>query len=153
MDNHGRLSCTSCGEPRYINSAPTANGIIINNKKQLLLTKRGVEPAIGTWDFAGGFLENGEDPKAGLKREIREELAVECEIGDFFDMHVCCFPEYYRECMLNMYFFVTIGKGTISPHDDVVDIKWYGFEQIKPELMPYFGAWEVVEKLRFNGFL
>lgn len=33
------------------------------------------------WDLPGGILEAGESPVAGLRREIREELSVDCRVG------------------------------------------------------------------------
>lgn len=33
------------------------------------------------WDLPGGILEADESPVAGLRREIREELSVDCRVG------------------------------------------------------------------------
>lgn len=41
--------------------------------------RRHAEPAAGWWDVPGGFLEEGEPPEEGVRREAREELGVELQ--------------------------------------------------------------------------
>lgn len=45
------------------------------------------------WEFPGGKVEAGEDPRRGLEREIREELALDIEAGDVVDVVSHAYPD------------------------------------------------------------
>ena len=53
--------------------------LIFHDKDKILLQKRSLTAKRfpGTWGLFGGGIEANEDPEAGLKREIKEELGVE----------------------------------------------------------------------------
>jgi mutator protein MutT len=61
----------------------TVTAAVIEREGSFLLTRRieGTHLA-GTWEFPGGKCEPGESLHDCLRREIREELGVECAIGD-----------------------------------------------------------------------
>lgn len=73
------FTCSQCNLKFFQNSKPTTSAMIPNrnNPKQLLFTKRAIEPSIGLLDFPGGFIEYHEDPEHGIMREIQEELNIE----------------------------------------------------------------------------
>jgi 8-oxo-dGTP diphosphatase len=55
--------------------------IIIYNRKALIIQRSyGEVSGSGSWEFAGGKLEFGEDLETGLKREIMEEVGLQVKI-------------------------------------------------------------------------
>ena len=58
----------------------------IDGQGRVLLARRGIEPFYGDWNSIGGFLGYQEEPIDGLKREVREETGVDCEILEHITM-------------------------------------------------------------------
>ena len=55
-------------------------GALFDADGRVLIAQRPAGKALaGRWEFPGGKLEPGEDPRAGLERELREELGVELQ--------------------------------------------------------------------------
>lgn len=55
--------------------------IIIYNRKALIIQRSyGDISGSGSWEFAGGKLEFGEDLETGLKREIMEEVGLQVKV-------------------------------------------------------------------------
>ncbi len=61
---------------------PVVTALIKKGSKVLLGLRPEGNSLPGQWEFPGGKLEVGETPKEALKRELREELGIEAEIGD-----------------------------------------------------------------------
>lgn len=59
-----------------------AQKAIVVKDNKILITKDVNEKVV--WELPGGRLDETEKPMDGIKREIREELGVECEVKGIF---------------------------------------------------------------------
>ena len=75
---------------------------IIMRGKEMFATQRGYGQWQGWWEFPGGKMEAGESPKEALRREIREELEAEIEVGDLLETVEWDYPEFH----LTMHCFI-----------------------------------------------
>jgi len=58
-------------------------GVVLNQAAQVLIDQRLNEGLLGgLWEFPGGKQEPGEPIEATIARELREELAIEVEVGE-----------------------------------------------------------------------
>lgn len=61
--------------PRF---AVIAGAVVTDKLGRVLLLKHRFRPGSG-WGMPGGFIEEGEQPEAALRRELREEIGLEIE--------------------------------------------------------------------------
>ena len=61
--------------------------IMRKNDRVLVCQRRPDQQHSGKWEFPGGKIEDGESPADCLRREIKEELGVECRIGEVLMRH------------------------------------------------------------------
>lgn len=69
--------CATCGFLFYLNASSATVGLIINDKNELLVATRAKDPAKGTYDLPGGFVDLDETVEVGMRREIKEETNLE----------------------------------------------------------------------------
>ena len=63
-------------------NVPSSEPTFTSHTRQVLATQRGYGDFKGGWEFPGGKIEAGETPEVALKREIKEELAVDISVGE-----------------------------------------------------------------------
>ena len=60
-------------------SKNVSKAVIIKEDGALLLLRSSTEKFPGKWDLPGGHVHEGEDPKDGLIREVKEETGITLE--------------------------------------------------------------------------
>ena len=74
VNNEKSKRCADCGFVYYFNSSAATVAFILNDKNELLVCRRGKEPAKGTLDLSGGFIDMYETGEEGVAREVLEEI-------------------------------------------------------------------------------
>ena len=57
-------------------------GFIVQNGKVLICQRTKYQPMPLKWEVPGGKIEEGEQPRTALRRELQEELGIDAVIGD-----------------------------------------------------------------------
>jgi ADP-ribose pyrophosphatase YjhB (NUDIX family) len=76
-EHRERLVCGACGFIAYVNPRLVVSTLPVTDDGELVLLRRAIEPAYGTWAQPGGFLEADETAIQGAIRETLEETGLE----------------------------------------------------------------------------
>lgn len=83
-DDRERWTCTACDAVHYQNPIVVVGCLVERQRPEgcaeILLCRRGIEPAHGRWTVPAGFLELGETIADGAARETREEAGADVRI-------------------------------------------------------------------------
>lgn len=95
---------------------------VIQAQGRVLLARRPANGLLGgLWEFPGGKQEPGEELAAALGREIREELAVEIEVGEPFGVY----RHGYTHYKVTLYAFLCRLAGEAQPTPlEASEIRW-----------------------------
>ena len=118
---------------------------IIIEKDKIFATQRGYGEFKDGWEFPGGKIESGETPQQALKREIREELDKEIEVGELFDTVEYDYPDFH----LTLHCYIcTVKSGNLMLKEHKA-AKWLSRENLDSvDWLP--ADIELIEKLKFQ---
>ena len=86
-EHRHRLACPSCGHIAYVNPRLVVTTVPLTEAGEIVLIRRGIEPAIGAWAQPGGFLEVDETVHEGAIRETLEETGLLVEPGEIIGLY------------------------------------------------------------------
>lgn len=113
---------------------------------QVLLTRRSIEPFKGQWCLPGGHLEIGEYKRAGILREVREEIGVGFD-PHYFDSFEENFPEIDHYVWVNIFVGALDSEDFVRQEEEVAAIEWFDLDAAC-ELPMAFGHDKVLRAYR-----
>ena len=135
VHNGKSKQCADCGFIYYFNSCSATVAFILNPQKEMLICRRGKEPAKGTLDLSGGFVDMYETGEEGVAREVKEETGLIVEEARY----LFSLPNLYEYSgfmvhTLDQFFLCTV-KDTerITAQDDVAETFWMSLSKINPD--------------------
>jgi 8-oxo-dGTP diphosphatase len=119
---------------RLVRSAP-CTAVVIEREGRVLLSRRAHEPWAGRWEVPGGFLDHGEHPEDGARREVREELGIAVTLTGLLGIYVHPVPD--QDPLL-----IVVYVGTTDATDEevridpaeIADWRWFDSADV-PEVM------------------
>ncbi|MFR9650172.1 MAG: NUDIX domain-containing protein [Rikenellaceae bacterium] len=133
IDNNVKSKrCEECGFVYYFNPSAAVAAIIRDDSGKILVSTRAHDPAKGTLDLPGGFVDSYESAEQSVVREVMEECSVEVtEIKYLFSL-----PNIYNYSRFNVHtldLFFECRVADLSPlkaADDVASLQLIAPEDI-----------------------
>lgn len=101
---------------------------IIYNDDKVLIAQRSEKMALPLkWEFPGGKIEKGEDRKTALQREIKEELAMEIEVGQTLEPVIY----HYEKFSITLYPYICDSSSKEFIKREHREIRWEKIENLK----------------------
>lgn len=147
--NEKSKHCDDCGFTYYYNASAATVALIFNERNELLVCRRAKEPAKGTLDLPGGFLDLFETAEEGVAREVREETGMHvAEARYLFSL-----PNQYEFSgfvvhTLDLFFLCRVeSTDRFFAADDVAESFFLPLHHIRPEEFGLTSIRQGVERL------
>lgn len=135
VNNFKSKHCQDCGFTYYANPCSATAAFIVNDQEEMLVVRRAKEPAKGTLDLPGGFVDMYETVEEGMRREIKEETGL--DVTDI--QYLFSSPNVYEYSgmgvhTLDMDFLVPV-HGDVPPikaADDAAEALWIPIRDVNP---------------------
>ena len=132
IDGIQRQYCDNCGYIDFIDPKVVAVAIVVNQKRELLLVKRNIEPALGEWAFPSGYVDNGEAVEDAVIREAKEETNLDILVDNLIGVY----SNTGNPIILVVYSATEIG-GNLLPGPESQEVKWFRLNNLPKLPFPH----------------
>ena len=124
-----------------------AAGVVVEDKRLLVSRRKAGTHLGGMWEFPGGKVEPGEDPRDALTRELAEELGVVARVGEIVDVTFHRYADADKSVLL-LFFDAILDERSPRPRAlDVAEVSWLPAHELEPASFPPADR-EVLRKIR-----
>ena len=117
IDHRARPACPSCGFVLFLDPK-VAVAAILQLDQGIVLCRRAIDPGFGKWSFPAGFVDRGEEIRAALLREIREETGLEATL----DSLIGVYSTVGNPVVLIVYSAIAEGIPVLSSESSAIEI-------------------------------
>ena len=139
LEAHGVKAqhCQSCGFTYYHHPSAAVALLLRDRRGRLIVATRGKEPAKGTLDLPGGFVDKGETGEEAAQRELYEESGLRLPTEQF--VYAFSLPNSYLYSgflvpTLDLFYIVQLPSEmpAVRAMDDVAQLSWLAPAEIDP---------------------
>jgi ADP-ribose pyrophosphatase YjhB (NUDIX family) len=124
-EHRERLVCAACGFIAYVNPRLVVTTLPVIDSGELVLLRRAIEPAYGTWAQPGGFLEADETAIQGAIRETLEETGLEVVPTSIVGLY----SQPTSAVVVVAYEAVVVG-GVARPTDEALEVRTFAADAL-----------------------
>jgi ADP-ribose pyrophosphatase YjhB (NUDIX family) len=142
-EDRERLACDACGYIAYVNPRLVVTAIPVTDDGDVILLRRGIEPAYGSWAQPGGFLEVDETVNQAAIRETFEETGLLIEPGEIVGLY-----SRLEAAVVAIVFEARIVGGTARTSPEALEVRAF-----PPDAIPWSGIELATSRWAFRDWV
>jgi len=136
-----RLVCVGCGFIFYQDPKVAVGTIISDDRGQIVLVRRAIQPGYGKWVFPGGFVDRGEAVIDAAHREAREESGFQIRIERLLNVY-----SYTGSSPVIIVYLATITGGTLTLDEESLEARFFTADAIPWDELAFKSTYEALKE-------
>lgn len=131
-NNEKSNKCGNCGFVFYFNISAAVAVFILNNKNEVLVCQRAHDPAKGTLDLPGGFVDMRESAEEAAAREVKEETGLEISRLEYqFSLpNTYVYSDFEVQTLDLIYTAYSVDNSMLTANDDVAEARFIPISEL-----------------------